>query len=506
MKKRYIALSLTAFFAIAAVLFSGCKKLNDSTDIGAGLIPPVDNVNTFDTTITVQTFNDTLKFANDSIRLGTADEFFLGKINSDPIFGATDARLFLELKPPNYPYTFLNKSDSLFIDSVVLVLDYVETYGDTVTPQTVNVYEIDPTINNAFVPDSAYLIRRNDFTYTNQLGTKTFAPQVLKDSVKVKYDTTANQLRIKLDNSFGTRLLNYDTTTTILKGAYANDSIFRTKFRGFALRSMNTGNAIMGFDLAGGGTRLAIYYRYDKRVTPTVANIKDTVAYFPFITGYTKVDATLTGNSAAANYIIRDYSNAPAFLASLNNGTAPDNILYMQNSPGTFATVKIPDLGLVSNRVVHRAELYMEEIWDISDSLYRSPDFLYVDAIDPTITASNKFRTIPYDLNYGTGTSLDYATFGVIPIFSNDMAGHRIRTWKFNLTRYVQHVLTRTQSLYDLRVFPAFRLAEQFGIPPGTDFNQPVFINSTAVKGRIRIGGGQHPTQRMKLRIIYSKL
>jgi hypothetical protein len=497
-KKRYIAFSFIAIITTVAILFSGCKKLNESTDLGGGLIPPVDNINTFDTSINVLTFNDTLKFANDSIRLGAGEEFFLGKINNDPFFGKTDARLFLQLSPPSYPFTFLNKPDSLFIDSVVLVLDYVETYGDSITSQNINVFEVDQSSN--FKRDSAYLIRTNNFTYTNLLGSKTVIPQRLKDSIKVKYDTSAQQLRIKLNNSFGSRLLNYDSTSHPFTGAYANDSVFKSKFKGFALQSMNTGGAVMGFDLAGGLTKLAVYYRYDKRVSPLVPNIKDTVAYFTFKTGLTGV------NTAAANYVIRDYTGTPA-LASLNNGNVVDDILYLQNTPGTYASIKIPDLTLVNNRVVHRAELYMEQIYDISDSLYRSPDFLYLDAVDPTITStSQKFRTIPYDLRYGNSTTLDYGVFGIVPVISKDLAGNRIRTWKFNITRYIQHVLTNTQSLYEFRLFPAFRLVDQLGIPPGADIPTSIFINPAIIKGRIRVGGGNHPTQKMKLRLIYSKL
>ncbi|MEO7393714.1 MAG: hypothetical protein ABIU11_02165, partial [Chitinophagaceae bacterium] len=103
-------------------------------------------------------------------------------------------------------------------------------------------------------------------------------------------------------------------------------------------------------------------------------------------------------------------------------------------------------------------------------------------------------------------SSLDYGAFGVSPMIATDALGNRIRTWKFNLTRYVQHVLTKTQSLYDLRLFPAFRFVEQLGIPPGTDQPTAIFLNPTVVKGRIRLGGGNHPVQKMKLRLIYSKL
>ncbi len=491
MKNSYFALSFLAIITSVAVLFSACRKINESTELGGGLIPPVDNITTFDTSLSVQAFNDTFGLANDSLSLLRNDEFFLGKINNDPFFGRTDARIFLELKPPYFKYFFANSNpDSLHLDSVVLVLNYVETYGDSTVPQTVNVYEIDQSSD--FKKDSSYLIRQNNFTYSNLLGSRTFAPKILDDSIKAYKDTTINQLRIKLANSFGTRLLGYDSTGNT--GAYSSDSAFRTKFKGFALQSMGNGEAVMGFSLAGSNTKLAIYYRYEKNL------VKDTtVTYFTF-NGTNILDPNA---SASANYIQRDYSGTP-LQASLG-GLTQDQVVYIQGSPGTFATIKIPDLGTISNRLIHRAELIVEELYDISDSTFRVPDFLYLDAYDPTISSNYKYRTIPYDLSYSQ-SGLDFGGFGCIPVITTDGFGNKIRQWKFNVSRYVQHVLTHTQTLYDFRLSAPYTFNEQFGIPPGTDQKIPIFLNPAIVKGRIRLGGGNHPTQRMRLRLIYSKL
>src|SRR5436190_21082832 len=296
--RRQLALLLGAIITGIVILFPACKKINSSTDLGTGLIPGVDNISTFDTIINVQAFNDTFGILSDSTRFSYTDEAFLGRINSDPIFGKTDARLFLELKPSAYKFSFANKADSLFLDSVVLVLDHHDSYGDTTVPQTVNVYELDQS--NTFKPDSVYLVRENNFTYSNLLGAKTFSPATLGDSVFAFMDTTKRQLRIKLNNSFGVRLLNYDSTGTT--GAYSSDSVFRTFFKGFALQSMNTGNAVMGFDLTGTNTKLAIYYRYS-----ITGGTSDTTAisYFNF-----------TSLSSAANYLRRDYSGSPVASAA----------------------------------------------------------------------------------------------------------------------------------------------------------------------------------------------
>ena len=486
MKKSQSVLLLGVIITCLAFLFSSCKKINEATAIGGDLIPDVDNITTFDTTLTVDAFNDLFTSVSDSQRLARSEKQWLGRINNDPLFGGTDARMFFELKPTFYKFNFARK-DSLTIDSVVLVLSYVETYGDTTVPQTVNVYELDQA--NNFTVDSVYLIRSNNFTYSNLLGSRTFLPGQLNDSIFARRDTTNNQLRIRLDNSFGTRLLNYDSIGP--SGAFYSDSVFQTKFNGFALQSMNTGNAVMGFDMAGANTKLAIYYKYPK---PGGLGTDTTVDYFRFTTA-----------SAAANYVIRDHSFGE--IASVQGGTTPDELLYIQASPGSFATIKIPGLLNVSNRVVHRAELIIEQVYHPTDTIFTPPQFLYLDASDPSIAAPKRpFRSIPYDVTYD-GTDFNRSSFGSSPRPTVDASGNPIRVWKFNISRYVQHVLNGTSSLYDLRLSAPFSVITQYGIPPiVSDVTAVFFVNPTIVKGRVRVGGGNHPTQKMRLRIVYSKI
>ncbi|WP_276502209.1 DUF4270 domain-containing protein [Terrimonas pollutisoli] len=487
MKHKYLALTLGVIFT-SIILLVSCKKINESTSLGGDLIPPVDNINTFDTTLEVQAFNDTFTVLTDTLRYSSAYTNFLGQINTDPFFGKTDAKIFLELKPPSYPYTFANKPDSLHIDSVVLVLNYVETYGDTLTPQTVNVYEIPQSSDFG---DTSYTLRKSDYAKGTLLGSRTFDLRTLNDSVKAFEDTTANQLRIRLDDSFGQRLLNYDTIKGGLNGAYSTDTAFRTFFKGFALESVS-GDAIMGFDLTGTNTKLAIYYRYDKN---NVASADTTVAYFPF--------SGNTAGSASANFVKRDYAGTP--LEASVGGTTPDDLVYIQNSPGSFATIKIPGLAGLNNRVVHRAELIMEQVYDAKDTIFPSPN-LYVDAYDSSISA---FRAIPYDISLDITGNSNLSSFGVSPfINSRDASGNSIRTWRFNLTRYVQHVVNDTEPVYDLRLFAPVYIDEQYrpGVAGSSGSLQRFPINDAAGKGRVRLGGGNHPTQKMKLRIVYSKI
>jgi hypothetical protein len=493
-KNRRLLFLLVPFLIL--ILFFSCRKINSATDIGGGLIPPIDNITTFDTTLNVEVYNEAFSLLNDSTRyaasLNINNTFldyilYLGKISNDPFFGKTNAELYFQLKPTFFKYTFSNKPDSLHIDSIVLVLSFNDIYGDTNTAQTVNVYEIDQS--SSFKADSAYLVRQSSITKGNLLGSRSFLPTILDDSVKVFQDTTRRQLRIRLDDSFGDRLLKYDTSGA--NNAYSSDSIFNTKFKGFALES-TSGNALMGFDLKGDNTKLAIYYRDDNGD----ALVEDTlVAYFSFNEGF----------SASANYITRDYAGSP--LAAAIGGAGSDDMVYIQSTPGTFATIKIPGLAGLNNRVVHRAELIMEQAYDISDSTFPPPDYLYLDAYDPT---ESKYRTIPYDFNFDVSGRPNLPGLGAISLRYYNQLNNPINVWRFNLSRYVQNVVNGKEPVYDLRLFAPIYFYNQYkASSTSTSTTVPVIINPAIATGRVRLYGNDgtnNNPQRMRLRIVYSKI
>lgn len=488
-------------------MFVSCNKINLPTELGQDLIPTIDNINTFDTTLEVETYNRIFTFSEDSARSYSAQLQYLGLLN-DPIFGKTDARMFFELKPQQFKFTFGNVPSKLSLDSVVLVLGYVNTYGDTLTPQTIQVSELAPSTNfiPAYTVDSGYLMRENNFVTSTILGTKTFSPYTLRDSVKVYKDTTDRQLRIPLSNSFGQRLLHYDTSGTV-NDAYSSDSLFRTKFKGFALKSIGTGNAIMGFGL-GVATKLAIYYKYEN---PSVTGeMRDTVAYFYFSTGVLGSAAPL---SASANYIGRDYSGTQ-ILATANDNI-PDPIAYVQNSPGVYTSIKIPGLAGLNNSVIHLAQLQMEQVYDPQDTLYYSTP-LFLDMFDST---TNRYKTIPYaiensflapiDLS-GTEYSISppgYQAFGSRNYYKLGPMNNRVKEWKFNFTRYVQQLVKKSLNYGDFRLYMTHRMDVDNGNLNSN--GSKVLVQTTGdipAIGRVRLGGGNHPTQKMKLRVVYSKL
>ncbi|MET0635215.1 MAG: DUF4270 family protein [Chitinophagaceae bacterium] len=500
MKYKNLAVTLGVAVLTTIILFVSCKKINDFTPVGDDLIPDVDNINTFDTILDIQAFNDTFSLLTDTTVSTAATTQWIGHISDDPLFGKTDAGMAFQLKPPSFRFTFGARPDSLHLDSVVLVLSFVETYGDSNAVQTVNVFEV----GNPFTADSAYNIRINGQTKAGLLGSRSFQPRVLNDSVKVFRDTTANQLRIRLDDAFGQRLLNFDTTSAGGRiPAFVSDSAFDSYFHGFTMES-TSGNAIVGIDLLGANTKLAIYYKNDHGDAGSVptANWDTTVTYWTF---------SGNPNSASAQHISRDFSGTQ--LAALSNGSTgtPDNEVYIQSTPGSFATLKIPGLNGLSNRVVYRAEIIAEQIYSsIFDSIF-FPTFLYLDAFDPTIPS---FITVPFDVTFDANGSPNLGALGVAPFNIADPSGRSIKQWRLNVTRYVQNVVNKNITTpFDLRLSMPFTVREKFRSTPGaTPFSTIIPVNAAPGKGRVRLhgtGDGSVPgadPQRLRMRIVYSKI
>jgi hypothetical protein len=480
---RLVSLLIVVFSALT--IYSSCSKINEATDLGDGIIPGVDGVNTFDTVITVETYNSIFDPLKDSIRVGRTNDHILGNIVFDPLFGKTNAKIFLEMKPEFYKWNFngVYNKDSLYIDSVVMVLGWKGNYGDTMSPVRLRVWEMDQS--NNFKIDSFYVLRNEYFTYSNLLGTKDVIPYQLRDSVKVFEDTTAGQLRIKLNNTFGRRLLDYDTV-----GAYSSDSAFKTYVKGFAIDADPAfGNALMAFGLVNNNnTKLAIYYRYDKG-----GKRDTTVSYF-----------AVTGASARHNYIERFNFTGTALATASAPGADP--LLYLINAPGSFATIRIPDLPYVSNRVINRAELIAEQVYDVSDNTFIQPESLLLDVYDSSLS---DYKYMPYDF-IPDQSGVAYVPFGLYGKNTVDGTGNPIRVWKFNITRYVQNVLTKKVPLYDLRLFTsksAFEfIRESYSDNSGGYAYYSTNLNSQYAFGRVRIGGGNHPTQKMRIRIVYTKI
>jgi hypothetical protein len=462
-----------------------CTKIR-VTDIGTDLLPAIDNVHTFDTTLELTTtnflFGDSAVPTMGRLLSGSVSPHMLGMVTNDPQFGTTMASMFLEAKPGYYPYVFENVKDSLYLDSVVLCLRWLYTWGDTMATQKVNVYRM----TELLTPDSAYPTNTT-VSYSTLLGSKTFTPNILDDSLFLDRETAANQLRIRLNDDFGRFLLAQDTAPG---SPYYNDTLFRRFFNGYAVvpdpGGSSSANALMGFALSDTGTYVNLYYRYTK-------NGK-------LDTTFRKMKMDNGANGAHANVISRNYSGSQ-IAQHLGKPPAGDSIIYIQTAPGSYAKLDMPSLqgfkDTKGNVIIHRAELYMSQLasppYELDNYLV-PPGNLYIDYFDSDSLVQRPFLLDAFN-------SLVYApgTFGGLRKYVTDTYGNLVAEYRFDIARYVQGIVTRSNKPYQV-----FLYSPNSARYPGILLSVP--INPVAY-GRVKLGGGNlHSDQRMRLRIIYSKL
>jgi len=462
---------------LSAFILTGCQKINDATTIGNGVIPAVDNISTFETTLYTETDNFLL---TDSTRVLTTDVMALGHIQNDAVFGQVHADGYFSIVPPNSMiYPFYRKDSIIAIDSVILSLAYEGLYGDTNTTSTLRVFEISQRAG--YVDTTLYRYDHPSFATTNQeLGSKSFLLKRLKDTLTLirRRDTTkvVNVLRIPLANSFGTRLSTYDTTQTS-NGGYRNDSLFKSLFRGLAILSDNTGNGLTYVNPTSTNTKLIVYYRVNKNGA---------------------VDTTFTefyhSKTTQANLVKRIPGGEWASYL-VNNQTSDDKV-FIAASPGSGATIKIPGLDTLSNVVIHKAELILSPLATGQQGSFDFPPSLLLDRIN-----TRGDTALTFDLDMGTRDNFGSFTYDI-----GRFGGTLLRdsTYRFDITRYVQKIVTNDSTNYKLRVYAPGRtnlfspLYRYWGLVP---------VNSRVAYGRVVFAGGDYinPAKRLRLRIVYSK-
>jgi hypothetical protein len=482
-KKYSLALSV---LIISVISFLSCKKINEATELGSDLIPPVDNVNTFEVSLDAITDN---RIYNDTTSLGFFDEVAIGHL-VDPEFGTTHANGYFDISRTSYgTYPFIAKHDSITaIDSVILSLSYTAGYGDTLDPAqlTFRIFEIAQSSSPTGFNDTSFyrFAGTPDFPTTGgELGSKTFSFKNLRKDTAVAIrpnDTTRaiNVVRIPLSNSLGERFKNYDSTN-----AYKSDSAFKANFRGLAVKADNAGSSLAYFDFTDNvKTKLVIYYKAKVNGKDSTSSLE--FYHLPVLTGDFK--------NGQANTIARTYSGNAA--AALSNGLNNDDKLYVQSGPGTYMSIYVPGLETLGNKVIHRAEIVATRINGAADNTFSAPSRLFLDRINKT---GDTAFLLDKDLIPSSNGSLAFDLFGGTLKSDN--------TYRFNITRHVQGIITRNERNDTLRLMAPLRTTVY---SPALKLKITVPVLTRIAEGRVILGGGNYsiPSARLRVRIIYSNL
>lgn len=245
-----------ALFALIAVCaFTACTTEPDL--LGLNLTPQGDKLNAFFTdTTTVIAFNtstDTLRTSVLPGYSGSSHNTILFGAIYDSAFGKAEVSFATQLWLSSTKPTI---SANPVADSVIMQLPYAGLLGDSLSSQTISVYELAESLrgdvsyyNNQYItPDPASL-----------LVSTTFVPKV-KDSVTLNAVKYAPMLRLKLSNTFGNKILNGGTNLE-------TQERFRTLIKGLYItatpKDVLGQGSVLTFDLTGAYGGIKIYYHTD---------------------------------------------------------------------------------------------------------------------------------------------------------------------------------------------------------------------------------------------------
>jgi hypothetical protein len=321
---------LSATFLITLLVVVACKK-KEST-LGNDVLDPNSLLNSTQ----VDTFQlTTFTIAEDSLISDNPAYAVLGSYN-DPKFGKVDASFYTQVVLSGLNPNFGDIS-AITVDSLVLGLEYADYYGE-LSPQTVEVYQLTEKI---YVDSTYYSFQDKAHSSTNLVvpGYETFTPTPNGETI-IGEDTVDAQLRIRLNNSLATQLINESASGGT---NYSSIDNFTSYFKGLYVK-VNNGTQLSGkgavfyFNLNDPLSKMTIYY--------TQAGEQKT---FDFLI-----------NSECADFNHVDIDNSGKPVQNVINDTISGQTEFYAQAFKSRAIVKIPGLkNLPKKCVIHKAELIL---------------------------------------------------------------------------------------------------------------------------------------------------
>lgn len=395
-----------AFWTLLACLWIACTK---PTPFGADFLEGQQAEIAFTDTIS---FTCTLE-REDSIatsdRTGSSPYFLCGTLN-DAVFGKTTAEIYT-LFQWSVPDPGFNV-DSFYVDSIVLYLNYEPAgfYGDTLTPQTLRVYQL----SRELVNDSVYYSNQSLPTSWQVGAVQNFLPKPNARDSLINATARGAFLRVPLSKDFARSLLLLDSAT------YSNDSAFYHRMRGLKITAESSGSpgAMLAFDINDETfTRIRMYFRYNNDT------VQSTYDYF----------------LQSCNKFVHfkhDYSGTP-IAAKL--GQPINDLLYLQPMAGLRVKVDIPYIANLENIAVNEADLVL--VVENQDD----PNAMLLDPAEQLVlTRSIGDTTFAFtsDVLYSLGPTLTggFSAFGGTPesYASNGVSTYR---YKLALSQYLQDLV-----------------------------------------------------------------
>lgn len=300
-------------FLVLIFLLTNCKDENNS--LGLDLQPPNDKLNlkTSDTTEVIA-YTEVI----DSIKTDETSNSLLGSI-LDPVFGLSTVGFYTQTRLSQSAFSF---GTSPVPDSLVLTLDYDGFYGDSTSPLTIKVWELDQQI----LIDSVYYSHQSKAVKSTLLAEKTFIPDYV-DSVAVMGDTLEPHLRINLTDITATLALKLLEAPA---DSMTSNTSFLNYFYGLYVTAepVSTGGQVMYIDLTSSLSNMVLYYQ----------NSENDSLKFNYL---------INSNCARFGHFDHDYSlGSPEFVSQVidKDTTLGNNVCYVQSLGGIKTFLRFPEI------------------------------------------------------------------------------------------------------------------------------------------------------------------
>ncbi|WP_262607301.1 DUF4270 domain-containing protein [Taibaiella helva] len=410
---------------------AACKE---KSIVKPDLIPPVDNIHTFE----VKDFNMTVNnLYYDSIWTNDKDYRIvsIGALSNDPFFGKTQAGLYIQFLPPSEGFAF---PTGTIIDSALVSLPFNNfKYADTASNSTLSLkaYEITDPFALGDGTRKYYAFNRVSYKPT-AIGAKTFTLKSLRDTVPVfRTDTIGGLLRMRLSDAFCEQFRSMPASAT------ATNASFLDFFRGIYLGPDSTvqQNTIASFALAGASTNLLYSGAQMEFFYHTSTN--DTVkrALFPY-------------NSLLCSFfngIYHNYTGAPV-QAYLSNQQASRDSVVLQGYPGFRSDITVPiDPAAIPPSIINKATLTMTVLKVGDDARFSAPPQLIIRGVND----NGQERPIADLLNGDDSTTnTSGAAFVGATAFPVLIGGSTYLRYTFNIPREFQKAVSAGQTQLKLRL------------------------------------------------------
>ena len=275
---------------------------------------------------------------SDSLRADELSTATLGSMN-DPDVGKTESSFYSQLRLPvdNVDFAVNGSLSDIVLDSVVLTLEYADYYG-SLDAQSFEVLELseDMYIDSAYYNGKSFASNPTNLVVP---GSRVQVPDPIT-SVFTPTDSTSAQLRLKLNNSFGQKIMNESGNVTL-----SDNDNFVQFLKGIEVKVNNPGQAtnegaILLFNLISLNSSVTLYYR------DTVA--KDTLSF----------DLLMNTNCARVNKNVHDYSGT-LVANQLADSTLGADRVYVQGLQGLKTEINLTDIMRLkdSNIIINKAVL-----------------------------------------------------------------------------------------------------------------------------------------------------